>query len=236
VDGSFLQRSRGRESNLCKLDGRIFKALGTSVPDEFRSILNVDAINWQLQHDYPFWFLLSPGEISKELNSIVNLNTIDGALFCIAGKIRSFKVEESSCKSRLEEAKKRAKDLEWVGEADKELKEIEGLSGRTESSRRKRDRLNNILLELDCLREVYRESIPFLSRFREIEKIKSKIDAINSSKERLQQLLKELTSLEESLCQTKDDYSEAKKDLEKILKKQCPLCGTLQPLQCQTCT
>ena len=77
LDGKKIERVRAKSKNYFLIDKKQFEAFGTTVPKEIQELLNINDINIQKQLDPPFWIHLSAGEISKKLNSIVNLEEID---------------------------------------------------------------------------------------------------------------------------------------------------------------
>jgi exonuclease SbcC len=114
VDGRVVIRKRGGGVNLYSLDGDKFKSFGTKVPDPIAELLNVDEVNFAGQLDAPFWFLLSPPQVSRELNAIVNLSAIDSALSNVAAAVRQAKSEVEIVEAHLREAKAESKRLESV--------------------------------------------------------------------------------------------------------------------------
>lgn len=118
VDDHVITRKRGSGKNLYLLDKKAFKAFGTDVPDPIKNILNVDDITWALQHDAPFWFSLTAGEVSRQLNSIVDLGIIDKSLAAIGKKVRYIQQSITICKERLTKAKERKEDIDWIVETD----------------------------------------------------------------------------------------------------------------------
>lgn len=127
VGKNVIKRSRGK-SNSYRLNDTTYKAFGSSPPDAISSVFNLGDVNFQNQHDPPFWFSLTPGQISKELNAIVNLDKIDKSLAHIAKKLRGTRSAISITKERLKEAKEQKKELNYVLEMDSELRDIEDLS------------------------------------------------------------------------------------------------------------
>ncbi len=80
VDGHVIKRKRGGSVNSYHLDGEEYKAFGRGVPGPVVTVLNMGGVCWQGQHDAPFWFSETAGEVSRKLNSIVNLSIIDTTL------------------------------------------------------------------------------------------------------------------------------------------------------------
>lgn len=96
-------RSKGGRSNVYALDGSEFRALGVGgVPQDVADLLRVGELNFQGQHDSPFWFAESAGEVSRQLNAIVDLGAIDTALERVAAAGREAAAEERVVASRME--------------------------------------------------------------------------------------------------------------------------------------
>lgn len=97
------------------MDGKKYKAFGLGkVPPEVHSVTRCAEINFQGQHDQAYWFHLSAGQVSKELNRIVNLAAIDRALDRAAQTTRKTTAEVVLSKERLAEARQEAGKLAWV--------------------------------------------------------------------------------------------------------------------------
>lgn len=126
VDGHKIIRQKGKGINLYKLDDKTYKAFGGEIPEEIQKILNLEKeINFQFQLDSPFWFLDSPGQVSKSLNQIINLVSIDNALAKVALEVRRAKSEYELTEQRCEEAKNTVASLSWVPRFDKALTRLE---------------------------------------------------------------------------------------------------------------
>lgn len=88
VDGQTVTRVRGKDRNTYSLNGEPLKAFGQDVPDEVAKLLNVGDSNFQQQHDAPFWFSSSAGEVSRKINEVVDLGLIDNVLSHLGSKLR----------------------------------------------------------------------------------------------------------------------------------------------------
>jgi DNA repair exonuclease SbcCD ATPase subunit len=127
VDGQIIVRSRGRSENLYFLNGDEFKAFGNDVPTGVKDLLKMQEINFQGQHDSPFWFSETAGEVSRQLNQIVNLGVIDHVLGFVAARVRSTRETATIKGERVEELKKKVEELKPVVQIDKDLRELEEL-------------------------------------------------------------------------------------------------------------
>jgi DNA repair exonuclease SbcCD ATPase subunit len=133
VDGRKITRKRGKATNLYTLDGKKFKAFGTTVPPDVAKAARVDDVNFQQQMDGPFWFNDSPGKVSKELNRVVDLEEIDKVLSLARSEVRSTQGAVKVTRERLKSAKEELETLRWVPGFIKRLEDLR---------RRERDLVN----------------------------------------------------------------------------------------------
>jgi len=136
VDDNKIGRKRSKSLNAYYLNNEEYKAFGQDVPDTISSFLKMDEINFQGQQDAPFWFSLSAGEVSRQLNSVIDLGIIDDALSAIGKKVRHFQSTTQISKERLRTAKDQKEESEWVVQADIDYCSIENLEKTTEANRR----------------------------------------------------------------------------------------------------
>ena len=100
-----VSRKKGKGINIYKVSGikKPLEGFGTSVPDEVQQFLNMEKLNFQDQFDAPYWFKISPGQVSKELNRIVDLEIIDETLSKLNSKVRERKTEFNVSQKRLDD-------------------------------------------------------------------------------------------------------------------------------------
>jgi hypothetical protein len=119
-----VERSKGK-SNRYRVGKKVFTAFGDSVPEEVAQTINVSDINFQRQHDAPFWFSLTPGEVARQLNSIVDLEVIDEVLGRTAARLRKSRDRVELGKDRLKKADDECIRLEFVPELVDEFHRLE---------------------------------------------------------------------------------------------------------------
>lgn len=117
VDGHNIQRKRGKSINVYSIDEKEYKAMGSEVPSPVSDLLQVNELNFQSQHDAPFWFSLTPAQVAKELNQVVDLSIIDESLYRIGARVREARTIADHSKARLSEAKARRNELKWIKDA-----------------------------------------------------------------------------------------------------------------------
>jgi len=125
LDKREITRTRSKSTNLYHLDEKEFAAFGNEVPEEIQRLLNLSHINWQGQHSAPFWFCETAGEVSRQLNSIIDLEIIDRTLASITANQRTAKTNKELTETRLENAAKEVKALAYAEDIDVDLTSIE---------------------------------------------------------------------------------------------------------------
>jgi exonuclease SbcC len=144
MDDAIITRAKDSENwySLRTSDDKTrYVAFGADRPQAVIDAARVDEINFQGQHDSPFWFTLSAGEVAKQMNSIVDLSIIDDVVGSLAAESRKSKVELEVTTSRLETAKKDEAALEWTVEAHATLSQPEKDSKELEETCNRLDKL-----------------------------------------------------------------------------------------------
>lgn len=104
--GRKLRRTRaGTRTNTYLLDGSVFRAFGATIPDPVVDALKLDDINFQGQHDAPYWFGENDGAVARKLNAVVNLGIIDETLARCAQRLRSARSETEVTEKRIAQAR-----------------------------------------------------------------------------------------------------------------------------------
>lgn len=233
VDDHTIIRKKKGSTNLYKLDDKEpFRAIGTKVPEEIASILNVSDLNVQRQIDPPFWFTKSAGEVSRELNSIINLGLIDSTLANLQSSLRKARSVAVITNERLQEAIQQKTKLEWVEAADKALKRYEAKDEALEELRLKRSRANDLLvLAANYVKDRDNAALAALdatNALRPIEQLTEKLEALKEQKRQLKDLMDRYEDAEEEQCRYNTELEEAKKEEKVLMKGLCPICN--QPL------
>jgi chromosome segregation ATPase len=236
ADDHTVRRIRGAR-NLYKLDGATFAAFSNGVPEEVASLLSVSSLNFQRQHDAHFWFANTAGHVSRELNRIVALDSMDAAIKSASAKERELRSLVTVTEQRLESARKRKLDLSWTLEAEADLQEVEVLERELLTRTRKRDDLSSLIVRVqgaaitlgrkDKARRMLEKAMEQWEA--NVEPLRSKLERLKQRRDRLALLLQRIQETKDRICQKKQ---EAKKlhtqcaDMASTLS--CPLCG--QPM------
>lgn len=125
IDGKTIKRVRSNTLNTYKFNKKVLKAMRTAVPEEIERLLNLGIVNYQAQHDAAFWFCETAGEVSRQLNQIVNLDIIDKHITYLHSNQR----DANACLRIFQNTKKElVEELEEFGFVNKQKKDLDKLN------------------------------------------------------------------------------------------------------------
>lgn len=138
IDNKRVKRVKGKKTNVYVIGGKKLSAVGKTVPEEVARLVNVGPANFHRQHDALFWFSETAGQVSKNLNRIVNLEAIDNALAAAAAGVRRADLADKIAKDELAGAESDLKQIEWAEDFVAEGETVLLLAGEARLSRLKR--------------------------------------------------------------------------------------------------
>jgi len=231
LDEHEVTRIRSKSKNLYLLQektnetitGHKFEAFGNNVPERISKIVNISENSFQGQHSLPFWFGETSGEVARKLNSIVNLSLIDTSLSYLSSTLTKARHTVDICKDRLEEVRKRKKELGFVVEMEKEWSGVKKTSKQYTTLNAETVELENILES--C--EEYEETVktikpPSLSP---LTHAYEKLFEIEDKYTKIEIMMDKVERMDDELCELQKRKLSVNEKLEKVLKKRCPLCG-----------
>jgi DNA repair protein SbcC/Rad50 len=223
IDGQRVVRRRGKGENSYELSGKPFKAFGSDVPGEISDVLNLSEINFQGQHDSPFWLSETAGQVGRNLNEIVNLDVIDRSMTEVSGRVREAQTRLWIAGERHRQAEDALKELVRVPEMRGELNALIDDTKATEEREEEAEQLEGLLAEITRWQEVKRNA---LEREKELRSI---VDTVDEDKvaeaERLEHLLREIERWERKRSDHRQRAEKAEEELHRRSKGKCPLCG-----------
>ncbi len=226
VDGHHIRRIRGKGRNLYKLDSASYKAFGADVPSDIATLLNIGEVSWQGQHDAPFWLSLSPGQVSRELNQIINLGLIDSSLAQAAQEVRRVKAEVEVSESRLKAAREERDRLSFVPRMVTEFINIEKIQEAAGEASARSSRLAGLVQEGKSLKErgdlLARASLDAAKAIQ----AGTRLGAARERASRLSELLNKVREGEERCRSTQTEIGACRNELARLMGRQCPLCKT----------
>lgn len=230
-DDATVRRTRSKKLNRYQLEDQNFDALGGKVPEVVSGLFDVDReLNFQFQHDPPFWFTESAGQVARKLNAVVDLDVIDKTIDRVNSKVREFSREVTGALARSDEAAQSLSDLEWAPQMHRDAEGLLGLVCEMETLTHQRLDLRRLLLELQTTRKTLKRCGELRSR---AEKLTQDMENVGVLAKRLAELRKSASELSELIAQTgeKQAWLREKKTEVVGLKRRlsefevCPECG-----------
>lgn len=126
IDGKKITKKRSQSINTYRLDKKKkLTAFGTNVPDDIQKAIGLSEINFQGQHDAPFWFCKTAGEVSRQLNAIVDLDIIDSTLANLSKSLNKHKIIAGVIEENVTKIKAKNESLVYVDIMDGNFKNVE---------------------------------------------------------------------------------------------------------------
>jgi DNA repair ATPase RecN len=235
VDKHKIVRRRTKKDNVYLVDGHPLRAFGNDVPVSVGKILNLSTLNFQTQQEIPhgegplFWFALSPGQVSKRLNRIVNLEVIDRTLSNLQSASRQAHTSLEVCRERKDEAEKKAETLSFVDRMDRDWQEVRKVINKSEALQSLIDSLEEVLQEAIKQKTLIKASRFHLGEsdgeLREIEVLRKEIIRLDKEHDELLLLMGEIGRLEQNMENELIYLAEDEKKYKALMKGRCPLCG-----------
>lgn len=227
VDGKKVTRTRSKSKNIYAIDGSEYPVPGTSVPDEVAKLLNVDETNFSFQLDAPFWFLETPGQVSRELNRVVALDEIDTTLANLDSAKKKAKAAVEVTQDRLTAARQERKSLLWAAEADEKLKAVEADAAKVEVLERDLDALESLLAERERLLVARERAEKLLPLAEKVLESSEKVLEAETGVKSLSNILEQLEGLQGRKERVSRELKAAETRLAAV--ERCPLCD--EPLK-----
>lgn len=208
-----------------------FSGFGQTVPEEVTKLLGLYALNFQTQFD-PHYLLppVSPGEVARKLNEIVDLTIIDTTQANVNSQLRNTKKQAATAEQKVAELQSDKKKLHWIKEANVDLKEIEKLNGRAIGLRNKEQKITQALYDMVEV-ENGTQGLSYInkaeSEWTELSRLlQSHTSSIKTGKQ-ISDLLETLSTLDKKIIKATDQLESKKQELKKRFPAQCPLCGAI---------
>lgn len=200
-DSGTVVRFKNTKGYGYKIGGEDFVACGTNQPSEVQQVLGLAEINLQGQHDPPFLLTLTPGQMAKELNRIVDLSVIDKTMAVTASAVASAKSQATAMEELAKQHETEVAKYSWVTEADADLGQIEQIEAEILDKRSQIDRLEAVLAGLLANHLRQQTLVPVIAELEELAKL---IEQIESAKQKAKRLNFEIGAIENNKAALKD--------------------------------
>lgn len=191
-----ITRTRSKSANTYHLNKKLFKAFGNNVPEEIEKLLGLSNINFQGQHDAPFWFCETAGEVSRQLNAIVNLEVIDKTLSNIDSDLRESKLTTKITKERLDKAKAQKKELAYAKHMDSDLLIIENLQNQLNKKAVEQATMQELLKSMELYQSEQKNAAALILGCKNAIRLGVLYHKVSNTVESLKEVVKSITELQ----------------------------------------
>jgi len=188
-DGGIIKKIRNSKKHVYEFNEEVYKSFGVNVPEPIVRALNVSPLSFQSQFDPPFWFSSTAGEVSRQLNQIVNLDLIDVSLASIASMLKTSSAKKEILESRLKGITEQLEQISYVDDINNDLERLEKLEKQlTDITNRKAqlesfiNQINQTKKRITTQKTIYKDGQAILELGKEYR-------VLSKRKERLQSLL-----------------------------------------------
>lgn len=221
IDGVKVVRQRD-SGNRYFLDEQCYEAVGGDIPQPVSDLLKVSDLNFQGQHDSPFWLGLSPSEVARRLNDIVDLGVIDRVHSFLAKRLRSSQAVKGVVESRIVEAEQELESLGFVDELGVEVEQLEGLDQKLAERRDELSDFREALEEAEHWTGILKglevpDVDPLVEQISGLEELRLEVLCLRGAWERARDLSAQIKELGNEIAKLESQIT------------RCPTCG--QPWQ-----
>jgi DNA repair exonuclease SbcCD ATPase subunit len=125
VDGHTIIKNRKNGKNWYVIDGTKFEALKTDVPQELLNIINLSEFNIQTQHGSYCLIDDSPGEVTRKINELAQLDVIDRLFHNLNIRIRTTGEDIEEEEGRIKEYERRISNFDYLGEVETIISDLD---------------------------------------------------------------------------------------------------------------
>ena len=231
LDEHEVTRIRSKSKNLYLLQektketitGHRFEAFGNNVPERISKIVNISENSFQGQHSLPFWFGETSGEVAKKLNGIVNLGLIDTSLSYLSSALTKARHTVDICKDRVQGIDKRKKEFMFIVKMEEEWNCIKKASKQYTILDAKTVDLETILESCEEHQNTATTTKP--PSLSPLTHAWEKLSEMEDKYTKIEIMMDKLNRMDGEVCKLQKRKLSLEKQLNKLLKKRCPLCG-----------
>lgn len=160
IQGNLIRRTKDTKFNGYSVNGEDFKALGSDIPEEVKSALNLTELNLQAQKDSYFLLNDTPGQVAKAFNKIADLTVMDQTLQSVKGLRKSNSKVISKLKDELTLVEEKLKELDYVEDASLELERLESVQVWVKKKESQHEKLKAIVETVRMARKLSQSLLP----------------------------------------------------------------------------
>lgn len=228
LDNSSIMRYKSASGNGYKLNGSVFQAIGTTVPDEIASALAIDEVNFQQQLDRPFLLDSSPGEVAQHFNRVAGLDKIDSAVQTVQSKIRQINSGLAAAQTAVAQGTEELAKYSFLPNFEIDLISLETLQS---EARKIQSDIDFIRSKLEQYKKIEEEERKISKRALHEKAVSALLMLISKSKEetkkanKIKKVIFDLKSCEATIASIEDSLKRKIEEFNAVFPDICPLCG-----------
>jgi DNA repair exonuclease SbcCD ATPase subunit len=188
-EGKLIRHKTTKSNGYTLPDGSICNAIGRDIPESVAQLIRVSDLNVQYQFDAPFWFSLSAGQLTKELNLIADIAWLDRLMYQSNADKREIQTVLNVSNTRQTELKTKLEALQWTHEAENELNKLELQEKNLQKLQNTVETLNNLLSVSIIYIEEYNTIIAALESWQQVNSNYTRLQEIKEQTTRLNTLI-----------------------------------------------
>lgn len=194
ANGHKIVRRRDKDFNGYYLDDEMFEATRNTVPKKISDILNLGEVNVQRQLDPPFLLSMSAGEVSRYINSLVNLTRIDMWTSAANSRERKLRQDADAAFERVENARKKVESYSF-------LPRLEELSDTIDSLASHRSEVDALYADLSDMLSRHEVEVGRLKSLPDVDRLAELSSELDAAAARTSELQVEVDYIEPTLSE-----------------------------------
>jgi DNA repair protein SbcC/Rad50 len=227
--GATVRRVKGAGRNEYWVNDLKLTGFGQDVPPEVSQALNMLPVNYQPQFDAHYLLPpVSPGEVARQLNEVVNLEVIDTTLSNINSSIRENTQHLKAVNEAVKEHDTELESMAYLTKAEADLRKLEKADRTFMEIADSAESLGALILGIQDI-EI---KLVRYANVSEAGKAISTLDGIAKAKGEVEEkysilsvLIKNIKDFDEEYAEVTKKGEEAEKAFKMRFPKVCPLCG-----------
>jgi len=212
-------RTKTNSENSYQLNDIVFKAFGQDVPEEIKTVLNLDETNVQLQMDSPFLLSDTPGSVALHFNKIAKLDKIDTGLSNVQKKLNQLSKELQFTEKEITAKTTDLAGFENIQQIETEINKIEKLEEKRIQTGQNAFQLEELTIKTERLQIKIKEKSKVLTYEKKVNVILELYTSQRSISEKRKQLKKLALNLyykQQDILKIENEVK-AEKDIDKII-------------------
>jgi DNA repair protein SbcC/Rad50 len=208
TENGFVWRHKGKidkyDLKVYDKSDLVFKAFGTSVPQEISQFLDINEINLQMQLDSPFLLSESPGAVASHWNKVAKLDKIDTGLQNINSEIRELTAAIKFKEKDKEYLITNLEKFEYLEKAEIELEVLEEMDKRHTTKLQQEAKLGSLLNYMhEIEKEIKEESAVLIyeKQVNDLIALRNKKYDLYLEREKIEYLVEEIQDIREQVLQ-----------------------------------